>query len=181
MGSVLVTGGAGYIGSHIVRRLLKEGRQVVVLDDLSEGHKEAVPASCLQVGDLADTELLARLCRERDVEFVVHMAAFCAVGESVLEPGKYYRNNLVKSLAMLDAVVNCGVRGMVFSSTAAVYGEPVEIPITETHPTEPTNTYGETKLAFERALAWYRNAHGFRYVALRYFNAAGADPDGEIG
>ncbi len=181
MGSILVTGGAGYIGSHIVRKLLREGRDTVVLDDLSEGHPEAVPSNCLHVGDFADRDLLARLFREHRVEYVIHMAAFCSVGESVQEPAKYYRNNLVKSLALLEGALQAGVRGMVFSSTAAVYGEPVEIPILETHPTAPTNTYGETKLAFENALAWHRRAHGFRYTALRYFNAAGADPQGGIG
>ena len=181
MGAVLVTGGAGYIGSHIVRRLLEDGRQVVVLDDLSEGHREAVPEELLHVGDFADRDRVAALCRDHAVDYVVHMAANCQVGESVENPAKYYRNNLVKSLGLLDTVQGAGVRGMVFSSTAAVYGEPVEVPITEDHPTAPTNPYGETKLAFENALTWYRKAYGFRYVALRYFNAAGAHPDGDIG
>lgn len=181
MGGVLVTGGAGYIGSHIVRRLQEDNRDVVVLDDLSEGHREAVPAEILHVGDFADRELVAALCRDHAVDYVVHMAANCQVGESVENPARYYHNNLVNSLALLGAIRDAGVKGMVFSSTAAVYGEPVEVPITEEHPTAPTNPYGETKLAFEKALEWYRNAYGLRFVALRYFNAAGAHPDGDIG
>ncbi|MBD3868257.1 MAG: UDP-glucose 4-epimerase GalE [Acidobacteria bacterium] len=181
MQSVLVTGGAGYIGSHIVRRLQEDGHPVVVLDDLSEGHREAVPAGLLHVGDFADRDLVRTICRDHAVEYVVHMAANCQVGESVVNPSKYYRNNLVNSLAFLEVVREAGVKGLVFSSTAAVYGEPVQVPITEDHPTAPTNPYGETKLAFERALSWYRKAYGLRYVALRYFNAAGADPEGDIG
>lgn len=181
MGGVLVTGGAGYIGSHIVRRLQEDNRDVVVLDDLSEGHREAVPAEILHVGDFADRDLVTALCRDHAVDYVVHMAANCQVGESVENPAMYYHNNLVNSLALLGAIRDAGVKGMVFSSTAAVYGEPVEVPITEEHPTAPTNPYGETKLAFEKALEWYRNAYGLRFVALRYFNAAGAHPDGDIG
>ncbi len=181
MGAVLVTGGAGYIGSHIVRRLQEDHHHAVVLDDLSEGHRQAVPAELLHVGDFADRDLVTAICRENKVEYVVHMAANCQVGESVENPAKYYRNNLVNSLALLDAVRDAGVKGLVFSSTAAVYGEPVQVPITEDHPTAPTNPYGETKLAFENALEWYRKAYGLRYVALRYFNAAGAHPDGDIG
>jgi len=181
MGAVLVTGGAGYIGSHIVRRLQEDDRKVVVLDDLSEGHREAVPAELLHVGDFSDCDLVRTICRDHAVDYVVHMAANCQVGESVENPAKYYRNNLVNSLALLDTVCEAGVKGLVFSSTAAVYGEPVQVPITEDHPTAPTNPYGETKLAFENALSWYRKAHGLRYVALRYFNAAGAHPDGDIG
>ncbi len=182
MGRILVTGGAGYIGSHIVRDLRRNDREVVVLDDLSEGHRAALPEDAeLIEGDFADPKLLGRALDSGDVEFVVHMAAFCQVGESVEEPAKYYRNNLDKSLRLLDAVRRSGVRGVVFSSTAAVYGDPVDVPIDEDHPRAPTNPYGETKLAFERALAWFHRAYGVRYVALRYFNAAGADPDGEIG
>jgi UDP-glucose 4-epimerase len=182
LGQILVTGGAGYIGSHIVRRLREEGREVVVLDDLSEGHRPAVPDDVRLVqADFADGATLDELLGGGAVAWVVHMAASCLVGESVSEPAAYYENNLTKSLALLDAARRHGVRGMVFSSTAAVYGEPEELPIDEGHPQVPTNTYGETKLAFERALHWYQGAYGFRWVAPRYFNAAGAHPDGDIG
>lgn len=181
MDRILVTGGAGYIGSHIVRRLRAEGTEVVVLDDLSEGHRAAVGGAELVEGDFSDPSILGDLLGDGSVSFIVHMAASCQVGESMEKPGIYYHNNLVKSLALLNAARNNRVQGMVFSSTAAVYGEPVETPITESHPLVPTNTYGETKLAFERALSWYQQAHGIRYVALRYFNAAGAHPDGDIG
>lgn len=181
MGSILVTGGAGYVGSHIVRRLLDEGRDVVVLDDLSEGHEAAVGKARLVVGDFADPAILDDVLAGGAVDYVVHMAAYCLVGESVEQPARYYENNVTKPLRLLEAARAHGVKGMVFSSSAATYGEPREVPITETHPTVPTNPYGETKLAFERALGWFANAHDFRYVALRYFNAAGAHPSGEIG
>lgn len=173
---VLVTGGAGYIGSVVVEELLSHGAErVVVLDDLSKGHAEAVaPPARLEMGDIADPALVGRLCREEELNAVIHLAASSLVGESVQNPAKYYRNNVVKGLALLDAVVAAGVRRFVFSSTAAVYGEPAGSPITESFATVPTNTYGETKLAFEKALAWYQKAHGLAYVSLRYFNAAGA-------
>jgi UDP-glucose 4-epimerase len=181
MAKVLVTGGAGYIGSHIVRRLLEMGRDVLVLDNMSEGHRDAIRGAALHEGDFGDPETLDLLLRGGDVRFVVHMAASCLVGESVADPGKYYDNNLVRSLALLDAVRRNGTKGIVFSSTAAVYGDPVDLPIREEHALVPTNPYGETKLAFERALAWYHRAHGTCYAALRYFNAAGAHPDGDLG
>jgi UDP-glucose 4-epimerase len=173
---LLVTGGAGYIGSVVVEELLRSGAErVVVLDDLSKGHAEAVVAPAHLVrGDIADAALVTRLCREENLGAVIHLAASSLVGESVQNPAKYYRDNVVKGLALLDAVVAAGVRRFVFSSTAAVYGEPAGHPITEEFPTAPTNPYGETKLAFERALAWYALAHGVSYVSLRYFNAAGA-------
>lgn len=182
MGRILVTGGAGYVGSHIVRRLVDTGADVVVVDDLSEGHRAAVRGARLVVSDFADPATMEQeLGRGGPVEFIVHMAAFAEVGRSVAAPDLYYNNNLVRSLALLDAAVRYDVRGVVFSSTAAVYGEPVELPITEDHPKDPSNPYGETKLAFERALEWHRRAYGIRWVALRYFNAAGAHPDGSIG
>ncbi len=182
MSGVLVTGGAGYIGSHIVRHLRQSGRRVVVLDDLSEGHRAAVdPGAELVEADFADESALDRLLGDEGLKLIVHMAASCLVGESVQDPAKYYDNNLVRSLRMLEAARRHRVAGIVFSSTAAVYGEPVDLPIREDHPLVPTNTYGETKLAFERALSWYQGAYGLRYVALRYFNAAGAHPDGDIG
>ncbi len=173
---VLVTGGAGFVGSVVVEELLTQGAErVVVLDDLSKGHEAAVVAPALLArGDIADAELVARLIRDERLDAVIHLAASSLVGESVENPAKYYRNNVVKGLALLDAVVGAGVRHFVFSSTAAVYGEPVQSPITEDSAMAPTNPYGETKLAFERALACYKRAHGLKHVCLRYFNAAGA-------
>ncbi len=181
MGSVLVTGGAGYIGSHIVRMLGEAGERVVVLDNLCEGHREAVGEAELIQADFSDPQILARILESGSVEYIVHMAASCEVGQSVADPASYYENNLARSLKLLDAARRFGVRGLVFSSTAAVYGEPQSLPIDEDHPQRPTNPYGETKLAFERALAWYRRAYGVAFVSLRYFNAAGAHPDGRIG
>ena len=172
----LVTGGAGYVGSVVVEALLEAGAEpVIVLDDLSKGHAGAVVAPAELVrGDIGDSALVGQLCREHQIDSVVHMAARSLVGESVKNPAIYYDTNVSKSLAMLDAVIAAGVRRLVFSSTAAVYGEPEATPITEAFAPAPTNPYGETKLAFERALAWYENAHGLRHASLRYFNAAGA-------
>ena len=172
---VLVTGGAGYIGSVVTEELVKGGHETVVYDSLYKGHREAVVSGAeLVQGDLLDGELLRKTLKERRVEAVIHMAADSLVGESVQNPAKYYRNNVTAGLALLDAMRDGGVARLVFSSTAAVYGEPEKQPIEETDPTAPTNPYGETKLAFERALRWYERAHGIRYASLRYFNAAGA-------
>jgi UDP-glucose 4-epimerase len=172
---VLVTGGAGYIGSVVVEELLRDGHAVVVYDNLAKGHRGAVaPEAAFVEGDLRDGDRLRAALREHGVEAVVHMAADSLVGESVQDPAKYYRNNVGAGLALLDAMRDVGVARLVFSSTAAVYGEPAEQPIEESDPTAPTNPYGETKLAFERALAWYAPAYGLRYASLRYFNAAGA-------
>jgi UDP-glucose 4-epimerase len=179
--TVLVTGGAGYIGSHIVRRLQEAGRPVLVLDDLSEGHRSAVGDAPFVEGDFGDGAVLDGVLSANDVGWIVHMAAHCLVPESMTDPGKYYRNNVSRSLALLDAARRHDVKGLVFSSSAAVYGDPTDVPIVEEHPCAPTNPYGETKLAFERALAWHHRAHGARFVALRYFNAAGAHPDGGLG
>jgi UDP-glucose 4-epimerase len=181
MSSVLVTGGAGYIGSHIVRRLREAGWGVTVIDDLSAGHRVAVGDAALVEGDFADPALLDPLLGGERFAYIVHLAAFSQVGESVAEPARYYENNVSKSLKLLETARRYGVKGIVFSSSAAVYGEPVEVPITEEHPLAPTNPYGETKLAFENALNWFHRAYRTRYVALRYFNAAGAHPSGEIG
>jgi len=181
MSKVLVTGGAGYIGSHILRRLVDEGHAPVVVDDLSNGHREALGSVPLVEGDFGDSDLLDELLGDGETEFVIHMAAFCEVGASMRDPADYYRNNLTRSLALLDAAGRHGVQGVVFSSSAAVYGEPEQLPMDEDHPRNPTNPYGETKLAFERALGWYQQAYGLKYVALRYFNAAGAHPDCSIG
>jgi UDP-glucose 4-epimerase len=172
---VLVTGGAGYIGSVVTEELLKAGHQVVVYDNLSYGHRAAVtsPAEFVE-GDLLDGETLRRVLNQPAIEAVVHMAAYALVGESVTHPAKYYQNNLVAGLSLLDAMNECGVKRLVFSSTCATYGEPQQVPIEESCANNPTNPYGESKLAFERALRWYEGAYGLRYASLRYFNAAGA-------
>jgi UDP-glucose 4-epimerase len=173
---ILVTGGAGYVGSVVVEELVLAGAyEVVVLDDLSEGHPSTVVAPATLVeGDVGDGELVARLCRDRRIDAAVHMAASSIVGQSVVDPSRYYRNNVSKGLAFLDALVASGVRKVVFSSTAAVYGEPTESPISEACAIAPTNPYGETKVAIENALRWYGDAYGLRHACLRYFNAAGA-------
>ncbi len=181
MDRIMVTGGAGYIGSHIVRMLADEGEDLVVVDDLSQGHAAAVGGVALVRSDFADGAMLEERLSDGGVEFIIHMAASCEVGESVTSPADYYANNVTRSLALMDAARRHGVRGIVFSSTAAVYGEPQQLPIEEGHRTEPTNPYGDTKLAIERALRWYAGAYGMNFVALRYFNAAGAHPDGGIG
>jgi UDP-glucose 4-epimerase len=172
---ILVTGGAGYIGSVVTEELLTGGHEVVVLDSLYKGHRGAVdPRAKFVQADLTDSETLREVLRQNHIEAVIHMAADSLVGESVEQPAKYYWNNLAAGLNLLDAMRDCGVRKFVFSSTAATYGDPEKQPITETQPTNPTNPYGETKLAFERVLHWYHGAYGLRYASLRYFNAAGA-------
>jgi UDP-glucose-4-epimerase GalE len=179
--NILVTGGAGYIGSHTVRLLLARGHDVTVLDNLVYGHREAVPAERLVVGDIGDARGLDSLMAEHRIEAVVHFAAFAYVGESVKEPAKYYSNNLLGSLTLLEACRKNGVTRFVFSSTCATYGTPTAVPITEDEKQLPINPYGNTKLAFERALADYAAAYPFGYCALRYFNASGASPEGTIG
>jgi UDP-glucose 4-epimerase len=172
---VLVTGGAGYIGSVVTEELTLDGHQVVVYDNLTKGHRDAVVKEAkLVVGELLDSEKLVKTLKENQIDAVVHMAADAFVGESCQQPAKYYRNNVVGGLSLLDAMVHAGVGRLVFSSTCATYGEPETQPISETAPNNPTNPYGETKLAIERAMKWYDRAYGLRYVALRYFNAAGA-------
>jgi len=172
---VMVTGGAGYIGSVVTEELLRGGDQALVYDSLYKGHREAVVEGATFVkGDLLDTTFLRETLIQHKIEAVVHMAADSLVGESVKSPAKYYRNNVLGGLSLLDAMRDSDVKYLVFSSTAAVYGEPAKQPIEESDPTQPTNPYGETKLAFERALRWYDAAHGLKYVSLRYFNAAGA-------
>jgi UDP-glucose 4-epimerase len=172
---ILVTGGAGYIGSVVAERLLETGNQPVIYDNLSEGHRDAVPpGAILVVGELTDSRSLTESLRMHRVEAVIHMAASALVGESMINPSKYVRNNIFAGTELLDAMVGCGVNRIVFSSSCAVYGEPDTLPITEELPTRPTNPYGETKLAFEKLLHWYEVAHGLRYASLRYFNAAGA-------
>jgi UDP-glucose 4-epimerase len=173
---VLVTGGAGYVGSVVVEELLAAGAErVVVLDDLSKGHAAAVvPPAELVRGDIGDAGLVGELCRANRIEVVVHMAARSLVGESVAQPAGYYDVNVQRGLRLLDAMIAAGVTKMVFSSTAAVYGEPDSWPITEEFATAPQSPYGETKLAYERALGWYQRAYQLRWASLRYFNAAGA-------
>jgi UDP-glucose 4-epimerase len=172
---VLVTGGAGYIGSVVAERLVARGDRVVVFDNLARGHADAVPPGALLVeASILDAESLTRELREHRVDAVVHMAAESLVGESVLHPAQYYRTNVVGGLALLDAMRAAGVGLLVFSSSAAVYGDPAKQPIEEDDPPAPTNPYGECKLALERALRWYGRAYGVRSVSLRYFNAAGA-------
>jgi UDP-glucose-4-epimerase GalE len=179
---VLVTGGAGYIGSHAVKALRRRGDRAVVYDDLSAGHREAaIHADATIQGDIHDTGTVRRVIRDHRVDAVMHFAAWLSVGDSVRDPAGYYRNNVLGALSVLEAMVAEGVRDFVFSSTAAVFGDPVETPITEAHPTRPINAYGETKLAIERALPHFERAYGLRSMSLRYFNAAGADPDGELG
>jgi UDP-glucose 4-epimerase len=181
MPSVLVTGGAGYIGSHTIRELSAAGYEILVYDSLEKGHASAVANYRLIVGDLEDGLKLDRVIREFGVEAVVHFAAYIEAGESVQDPGKYFRNNTMGSLSLLQSMVRNGVDQLVFSSTAAVYGEPERIPIQETDRKEPANAYGLSKWMVEQMLDWFERAHGLRSISLRYFNAAGADPGGEIG
>lgn len=178
---ILVTGGAGYVGSHCLRRLLAAGHEAVVYDNLWQGHREAVPAGLLVEGDLNDEVKLTALLRDRKIEAVMHFAALALVGESVQKPELYYRNNVAGSFHLLEAMRQSGVRRIVFSSTTATYGTPEKMPIAEATPQQPINPYGFSKLAVERMLDDYAAAHGFGFAALRYFNAAGAAPDGAIG
>jgi UDP-glucose 4-epimerase len=172
---VVVTGGAGYIGSVVTEELINDGHEVVVYDNLAKGHRNAVVERARFVaGDLLDSDKLRQTFNENQIDAVIHMAAYSLVGESVEQPAKYYHNNVVAGLVLLDAMRECGVSRIVFSSTAAVYGEPETQPILESAPSNPTNPYGETKLAFERAMHWFERAYGLRYASLRYFNAAGA-------
>ncbi len=178
---ILVTGGAGYVGSHAVRALLRAGHEVVVYDNLSRGHRQAVPAGLLVEGELEDRSRLTETLRAHRAEAVMHFAAFALVGESVADPGLYYRNNLVAAISLAESMRAAGVSQLVFSSTTATYGEPEQIPISEDTPQRPINPYGFTKFCFERLLDDYAHAYGWSFVALRYFNAAGATPDGDLG
>jgi UDP-glucose-4-epimerase GalE len=181
MGAVLVTGGAGYIGSHAVKALADAGLDVVVLDSLVAGHRDAIPGVPFVEADIADAAIVRETIRRYQVTAVMHFAAFLSVSESVRAPARYYRNNVRHALALLDTLIEESVTRVVFSSTAAVYGDPVHSPILENHPTQPINAYGQTKLIIEKALAHYASAYGLCSVSLRYFNAAGADPSGTIG
>lgn len=192
MSMVLVAGGAGYIGSFAVKALLGAGHDVVVYDSLAQGHREAIDRLTtaqrqggarleLVVGDIRDRQAVREVLVTRKVDAVMHFAAWLLVGESVSRPVEYYENNVGGTLSVLGAMADVGVRHFIFSSTAATFGEPQTMPIDETHPQRPINTYGETKLAIERALPHFERAYGLRSVVLRYFNAAGADPDGMLG
>jgi UDP-arabinose 4-epimerase len=179
--SILIVGGAGYIGSQTAKAAARAGLDPVALDNLVYGHRWAARWGPLVEGDIGDRAVLDRVFREHRVTAVVHFAAYTYVGESVQNPRRYFHNNVAATLTLLDAMIDHGVRDIVFSSTAATYGEPVKVPIPEDHPQKPINPYGESKLVVERMLHWYRGAYDLRYAALRYFNAAGADPEGEIG
>jgi UDP-glucose-4-epimerase GalE len=178
---ILVTGGAGYIGSHTVRLLLDQGHEVTVVDNLSKGYRHNVPAEILYKLNLADTQALKELMRQVRCQAVVHFAAFIAVGESMREPARYFANNLGGSLSLLTAMLETGVKHIVFSSTAAVYGDPPSSPILETFPIRPVNPYGESKVMVETLLGWFDQIHNLTSVCLRYFNACGADPAGRLG
>lgn len=181
MKNILVIGGAGYIGSHMVRMLAKQGYNPVVFDNLSKGHREAVANYPFELGDLGDKARLTEVFKKYGIEAVMHFAAFAEVGESVKEPSKYYHNNVAKVLDLLDALVENDIKYFVFSSTAATFGEPIRPKIDESHPQNPINPYGNTKLMVEKILADFDTAYNLKATALRYFNASGADDSGEIG
>ncbi|MGQ0800765.1 MAG: UDP-glucose 4-epimerase GalE [Pseudomarimonas sp.] len=179
--NILVTGGAGYIGSHACKALAAAGHTPVVYDNLVHGHRWAVQWGPLEEGDIADRERLDAVIKRWQPEAVMHFAAYAYVGESVTDPGKYYRNNVAGTLTLLEAMRDHAIARLVFSSTCATYGEPTQLPMSEGHPQTPINPYGASKLMIERMLADFSHAHSLRAISLRYFNAAGADPDGEIG
>ena len=179
--AILVTGGAGYIGSHTVMYLREQNEEVVVLDNLTKGHEQAVVDVPFYKGDLTDGKVIDQIFEDHSIDSVIHFAASSLVGESVTNPLEYYRNNVAGSHALVSKLVEHGVKHIVFSSTAATYGNPERTPIEESDVTAPTNPYGETKLAIEKMLRWCDDAYGLKSVSLRYFNAAGADPEGRIG
>ena len=179
--NVLITGGAGYIGSHTAKTMARAGYLPVTLDNMSFGHPWAVKWGPLEQGELADVEFVRRVIRKHKIAAVVHFAANAFVGESMTDPRKYFQNNSVNTLNLLNVMLDENVNTIVFSSTCATYGDPIRVPIDETHPQNPVNPYGESKLFVEKILKWYGQAYGLRWTALRYFNASGADPDGEIG
>jgi UDP-glucose-4-epimerase GalE len=178
---VLVCGGAGYIGSHTVKELLREGFDVVVFDNFSSGRKELLVGGDIVKGDLDDKKEIQAVFRRQEVGAVLHFASLIQVGESYLHPQKYYTHNLSTSLNLLEAMLEAGVTRFIFSSSAAVYGIPQQLPIPESHPLVPSNPYGQTKLFVERILQDYEKAYGLKFISLRYFNAAGADPEGQLG
>lgn len=178
---ILVVGGAGYIGSHTNKELNRRGYQTLIYDNLVYGHKESVKWGKLEVGDLAEEEHLERIFQENPIDAVLHFAAYAYVGESVAKPAKYYKNNVCNTIQLLDIMRKYQVNHIIFSSTCATYGVPDKMPITEDMPQKPVNPYGATKWMVERILEDYRKAYGINYCCLRYFNAAGADPEGELG
>lgn len=178
---ILVTGGAGYIGSHTVKLLLENGYQVVTYDSMEFGHPEAVLGGVIFEGDLLDRDRLDEAFDKHPIDAIIHFAAYASVGDSVVNPEKYFNNNIGGGLNLVNAMRAKGVDKIIFSSSAATYGEPIHIPIEESHPQNPTNPYGETKLMFEKILKWYDVAYGIKSISLRYFNAAGDDPEGKIG
>ena len=179
--AILITGGVGYIGSHVQKLLLEKSEEVVIVDNLRTGHKSAILGGKFYEGDICDREFLKKVFSENQIDAVIHFAAASLVGESMQDPFKYYENNLYATACLLEEMRLNNVKKIVFSSTAATYGEPENIPITETDKTEPTNTYGQTKLSMEQMMKWFDKAFGIKYIALRYFNAAGADTQGIIG
>lgn len=179
--AVLVTGGAGYIGSHTCKSLARAGYLPVAIDNLARGHEWAVRWGPLEIHNISDKEMVARCVERHDIQAIIHFAAYAYVGESMQEPEKYYENNVINTLNLLQTMLDVGVKKIIFSSSCAVYGSPESVPISESCPRRPLSPYGESKRVIEDALQWYEYAHGLRSVALRYFNAAGADPDGEIG
>lgn len=181
MKNILVVGGAGYIGSHMAKYLSKNGYKPIVLDNLVCGHRRAVKYGPFFEGSMNDPSLLEKIFSDYPISAVMHFAAFCYVGESIEQPAKYYRNNVANTLALLEAMVERNVSNFIFSSSCASYGEPAKIPITEDHPQKPISPYGRTKLMVEQILDDFRQSYGLESVCLRYFNAAGADPDGELG
>ncbi len=181
MTAILVAGGAGYIGSHTAKALARAGFRPIVYDNLVHGHDWVVRWGPLVQGDIADKDRLASVIRENDIKAIMHFAAYLEVGELMRLPLKYFRNNVAGTFGLIEAAVETGVKHIVFSSTAAVFGTPIRVPIDEAHPKAPVNTYGSTKLMIEEALKWVEAPHGITHAILRYFNAAGADPDGETG
>ncbi len=181
MSNILVTGGAGYIGSHVVKELLRQSHHPIIFDNLQTGHRKAVKDALFIEGDLSDPEKLKETFQTHAIDAVIHFAANSLVGESVQKPLKYFDNNVKNSIKLIEIIKEFGINKLVFSSSAAVYGEPQEIPITEDHPCSPTNPYGETKWIFEKVLRAYHDEGILNFISLRYFNAAGADPERELG
>lgn len=179
--TIAILGGAGYIGSHVVKYLSHQGIPLVVYDNLSQGHREAIQSQPFIQGDIGDPEQLRYCFKQHGVSAVMNFAGLIAVGESVRQPQRYYQNNVAQTLILLDTMLECGIRDFVFSSTCAIYGQPQFLPLTEEHPYAPINPYGRTKLAIEYVLQDYAAAYDLRYVSLRYFNASGADPAAELG
>lgn len=178
---IIVAGGAGYIGSHTVKELIREGFQVIIFDNFSTGKKELVIRDEVVEGDLMDKESIRKAFQSKNIGAVLHFASLIQVGESYVNPQKYYTHNLISSLNLLEIMLEAGVKNFIFSSSAAVYGVPQELPIPESHPLNPINPYGQTKLFFEKILQDYERAYGLKFISLRYFNAAGADPEGQLG